>query len=323
MDVTVRPKVVFLVYDSRSGSTLLASQIAKNLDRVLVTPEIGFDELLQRGDEFCRRNSSSAITSLLIRKRDFINLGIAPAVLDSWFAEHGHPQGIRHYIEQVCGCLLAQQSKDGEVVIVKNGSHARYIPRLVEAFGEDLRILHIFRDPRAVVNSKNRTPRPYYPYETMGWGGVALSAWRWVCYSRVMRRAITQGVSVYEISYENFLADPKAILAGLAEFLGVGISDVPSRNDYVIPSKEKTVHARVHSGTFDGDRSVAWRQELQSGDLKRVEAVSQTEMILRGYEPTRLLSMVQRCMTVASAVPDAISKSLRHYCLQLLKRNYL
>ena len=68
--------VAFLVYDSRSGSTLLAKEISANLDGVMVTPEIGFDRLLAEGEAGLRRKGIGPIAEHMFAGHEFVNLGL-------------------------------------------------------------------------------------------------------------------------------------------------------------------------------------------------------------------------------------------------------
>ena len=70
-------KLVFLVYDSRSGSTLLSREIAAQFPDVYVSPEIRFDDLFGRDAGWWKHAADGRVFRLLEAGRIPEKLGLA------------------------------------------------------------------------------------------------------------------------------------------------------------------------------------------------------------------------------------------------------
>lgn len=307
--------IVFLVYDARSGSTFFAELLMRRLSGVYVTPEIAFSSLLRIAGGRNQQLRHGRLFSRLASDSLIRNLGIGADELQERLASLPvtAPASVlvRRILEAHLDCTAAGTPT---CVVVKHGIHVRVWRQIAAAFAADARFIHIYRDPRAVVNSKLRTMRPYHRYEPQAWYGPLLGAWRWRVYSRAMREARARGVAVLDITYEALLEDPETQLREAARFLGVGLRTQAAgpQTTYRIPESEQAIHQLVQSGQVHRERSAAWVTELSSRDLRAIEAVALPEMQARGYRPTRTLSGVRRMATVAAELPRTIQAVAVH-----------
>lgn len=316
--MSVAFKIVFMVYDSRSGSTLLARELSRHIRGVYVTPEISFDRLVAFGTRNVPRATVHRIIAGMLRVPEFRNVGmscdsILAALPDTPYLS------VREVMECIMSAHIAQADPEEpcQVVIIKNGSHVRFWRQLYEIFGSDLRFIFVYRDPRAVVNSKLRTQRPYYKREVMAWGGSATAAFRWGNYCKAIGRAKDAGVSVIEICYEEFLSGHDAILRRLADSLGLTFQETPY-NEYRIPETEHEIHQLVLGDRFELSRSAAWQRELKPRDVRVIEASVYYEMTRRGYKPSATYSLFDRAMILSRSFPTTAWKVIRHYGYHLL-----
>ncbi len=315
--------LAFLVHDARSGSTLLSDMLTRRLNGIYVTPEISFIRLLKlagrRGRPVRRRGLAARIVSDNLLR----NLGIGADELHRLLA--GMPESIpaSGVIRSILGAHVGRVAMaDPSCVVVKHGIHVRVWREIAAAFGQGARFIHIHRDPRAVVNSKMRTIRPYVKGESLAWYGPLLGAWRWRSYSMQMRAAQASGVPVLDVPYEALLEDPDAQIRRIAAFLGItvrGQSDLPAA-DYRIPVAEREMHALVQSGRVHRERVGAWSTELSTHDLDVIEAVAAGEMRARGYQPSRALSAAKRAARIVAAVPGTAKAVIARAWRQLARR---
>lgn len=304
-------RIGFLVYASRSGSTLLSQSIVEHMVGVHVTSELKFDGLFELSPQRLRALSHADLVERVTRKGSLRNLHadtdqIASALDD---AERDH----RSILETLLNIHLTNSTDDPpSLVLIKQGVHTFHWRRIRSTIPGAL-FLFVRRDPRAVVSSKLRTPRPYYPREVMAWAGAALDAWHWCRYEHAMASAQASGVAVFSLRYEDLLEQPSIHLGALAERLDVRFD--PQGNagvGYVVPDAERSIHQLVDSGQFVLSRRDAWRSELTARELAEIESVAAGWMVRSGYRPVRSRSTIARLVRIGWAVPDAALRILRH-----------
>ncbi|MFP7753266.1 sulfotransferase family protein [Thermodesulfobacteriota bacterium B35] len=296
------------MYDSRSGSTLLAREMASRLTNTFVTPEIGFDLSLKKG------MVSPKIVNAMFAGHEFVNLPLSRDEVQHIARRSQGRTGLKAFLLDISASILARGDiPSANTIIYKNGTHIRYLRELSSIFGRDLKLIHIVRDPRAVINSKLRTMRPRYPRECMAWGGSLVAAWQWTTYMKRLNWLQQQGIRFLEIRYEDLLRDPDGELARIADYLNVELKTIPAENAYQIPAKELGIHQLVVSGRMEPGRCRAWQQELSPSDLATIESVTAKTMCRYGYQPTRTPNLLTRTLQINRQIPRTTLLVLRHY----------
>ena len=312
-------RLAFLVYDSRSGSTLLSREIRGFLEGVCVTPEIGFDELFRVGEPGLQKYGWPELLRRLYSGHEFINFRISQKrALQLLCPDDGQVvglvEGIRRLLDAYCGEYFGSECN---WIVVKNGTHIRYWRTMHRLFGDELVLLHIVRDPRAVINSKLKTPRPYQPEEMMAWGGALLASLRWRNYVREVEGAQQEGVRIYQLRYEDLIKAPRENMERLATFLGVKIRMKADAQRYFIPSAEKEIHKEVMKPGINIRRQEAWIEELPKHDRFQIEALCYRDMKRFGYQvPGRLYRRLQSLALVAG-LPRTMAGTLKHLRLKM------
>lgn len=306
-------KVAFLVYDSRSGSTLFSRELSARFGDVFVTPEIGFDTLLRMDDAMLRKQGWPSTLLRMYQGHEFINLKIPyERVLGLVEPKEGAltiSDGIKAILHEYA---RENGMADCQWIVVKNGSHLRYWRVIQKLFKNEIPLIHVVRDPRAVVNSKLRTARPYYPGEVMAWGGVFLASIRWKQYVAGIEEARAAGMNICEIRYEDLVDDIGTVMELVSGFLKLA-SEV-SGVSYSVPEREKSIHKLVLSSGFERERTEAWANELLTWDRLKVEAVCGKEMKKLGYPISgRSGESLLRWIACLSDIPSMLIKTCRHY----------
>jgi len=303
-------KIAFLVYDSRSGSTLLSREITASLGDVFVTPEIGFDSLFSMGDSGLAKNGWAIALRCLYESHDFTNFDV-PYDRALWIVNNdGQPlslsQGVRALIKEFSAC---HNYSEAAWVIIKNGSHLRWWREMHQFFGDDLYLLYIVRDPRAVISSKLRTARPYHPGEVMAWGGVVPAAIRWRIYANSINSVKEKNIKICELRYEDLVQDRERELNRISKFMSIPQSG--SKGIYSVPETEKLIHKLVESHLLDADRIDAWRSQLSILNQYRVEAICRAEMVQYNYTcmESRVVKKWAACLL---EMPSICYKVVRH-----------
>lgn len=311
--------LAFLVYDSRSGSTLLSREVVAHLEGVFVTPEIGFDELFILGEEGLSRLGWSEVLRRLYAGHEFRNFHLDQKdALGLVQPEGTKPLSLADGIYALLAEFARYHDKfEPTWLVVKNGSHIRHWRSMMRAFGAGLTIIHVVRDPRAVINSKLRTPRPYCPQEVMAWGGPLLASVRWRRYVRQILCARQQGVHIHEIRYEDMLAKPERIMFGLAQFLGVKLRQVPETRTYSIPQAERSIHQKVLAPGIDERRWKAWTDELSSFDRFQIESICGQDMMRVGYPVRANYQQLRQPLAWGLGWPRVLVGTFRHFWLKM------
>lgn len=155
----------------------------------------------------------------------------------------------------------------------------------------DARFVHLVRDPRAVIDSLLRVPfwKDTFRLESPAWrGGLGeadLAAWRSrgtpealaaVEWGAVLRTARQEAERVaeeryLEVRFEDFLADPHAMLDRLHSFAGLGRD----------PGAHETLDRRLDVR----DPGTGWRGRLSPSQVETIEALLREPMRELGYVP--------------------------------------
>jgi Sulfotransferase family len=289
-------KLVFLVYDSRSGSTLLSREIAAHFPGVWVSPEIRFDAFFGRTARWWRRAGPDAVHHLLASARIPDNLELAPADARRLAA------GARNPRELIESLVNSQSGRNGAArpaeAVIKSGMHLRIGRRILEEI-PDARFIFMVRDPRAAIVSKLATERPYHPGQKMAWAGALVAALQWRWYTRLARR-LGGHVELHVVAYEQLLAAHRDTLDALSRFFAIATGSGGAT--YRVPAAERSIHGRVEAGGLEGERATAWREELSPDDQAVIELVCSREMRRLGYEPELQIGVLRTARVLATSL---------------------
>lgn len=276
------PRIVFLIYESRSGSTLLAS-LLDQFPSVGVSIEDGlpmglalssgiesspdkFINHLQGDSKFVHWEIDYERLKRLLEK----NPEKDPAILT--FAE---------YFRSV--------KPTAQVFVYKKGGYLYNIEELRERYPQCL-FLHIFRDPRAVYASqrKNSTSIKGVPFCV---DPVKFST----VWNRAMRlsRKYSDALDFMEINYESLVFDKEEVFGRVTQFMGlkdmVACSDHEKTYAQRIPSSQSHLHENV-GREMKTDRIDAWEESLSAFEIGVIEKICEPEMDARGFRVTSAFS---------------------------------
>jgi hypothetical protein len=312
--VANHPRFVFLVSDSRSGSTLLARELTSRVADIIVTTELNFDPVFAA--RWRRGRSPQQIAHQVAAQPNF-RIEDAPDADQAWAQGlAGQPDSYARLFEGLMQRWVLGHWPDmrPDCVVIKNGSHARFAAEIHAVLGERVKFIFLVRDPRSVVASKLRTRRPYAPWEVMAWGGSLIAAFRWRSYAHNMARAKARGADVFEVRYEELISDPAGVIAALARHCGCTLRDIAQpHGTYRVPEAEQDIHTMAASEEISASRISEWASALRVRDRHIVEAVCGSEMRNRGYAPTTDGNIVKRALICASAVPQSAWLVLTHF----------
>jgi hypothetical protein len=154
----------------------------------------------------------------------------------------------------------------------------------------DTCVLHVVRDPRAVVHSWSRakTFRAAGEERTMGTRGLASSVRRWTgnaVYAEALRRRYPPQRWLH-IRYEDFAAHPRATLEQVLAFVGVR-AETPFTDDRTAQLRPNHIVAgnpsRFTTGAVTIRSDDAWKHDMSRGDQRLVASLTWPLRARYGY----------------------------------------
>lgn len=309
-----RPRVLYLGGLGRSGTTVLE----RVLGELPGTCSVGeLVHLWQRGvldDETCgcgepfsrcpfwtevgRRafggwDPGLAVRTEALRPRvdrtRFIPGLIAPRLLGRHRAE------LREYVGTFLRLYRAISEAAGGAVVIDSSKHSSLAYCLRTEPGIDLRVVHVVRDSRGVAYSWTKEVRRPEAGDAAGNGALmtryspSRSSVLWVGHNLFFGLLGRLGTRTRLLRYEDFVAEPRAVLTELAEFADVPAGDLAfltqsSERSSVLLSPSHTVAGnpmRFRTGPTALRRDDAWRAQLPKG--RRVLVTLLTAPLLARY----------------------------------------
>lgn len=292
------PRPILLVGCPRSGTTLLSAILHAHPD-IAVAPETRFllPAYRQRArfgnltDPADRRALGEFVTGkkTLFNDLKIDRATVVQAVVD---APPTFGSGV------ACVWREFARSRGATRWVEKRPAYWREMATLMRLF-PDAQVIHLVRDPRAVVASLMavkwyKRPLPH-------------AAALWVQADRELRKWARRlpADSYHRLRFEDLTADPRGELTRLTTFLGEPFAeqmlDHLSAADDLVPQR-KTWHSRVR-GPIDASRVKAWQQTLSPQDAGLIEVGAKLTMLRNGYrasgvaqrpDPSALLDFYRR-----------------------------
>jgi hypothetical protein len=178
-----------------------------------------------------------------------------------------------------------------ERVCVKFPVDVKHMGRLLEWF-PDCKIIHITRDPRAMVMSKSNDPYgtalKIMEHPRLGWFIRKLMAWHVASQYRLTSRLHQrfQTSSNYQLfCYEDLLAEPERVLRELCRFI-----EIEFNPDMLAPEKGQHQHqASSLTGKqqkeFDPAAAIRWQTRISPFGNWAITTLTRSSMKRFGYNP--------------------------------------
>ncbi|WP_454063044.1 sulfotransferase family protein [Candidatus Nitrospira salsa] len=260
---------IFIVGSGRSGTTLLQLMINSHPD-IFICGEIHyFDQILTIKKRLPSIEKIDDLQTffLLVRKTygsQFL-VGV-DAVLDQvkrrMICDNARTYQMfyRYMLEE--GAVAKGARRYGE----KTPENIRYIDHLIDIFPH-AKIIHIIRDPRAVVASLRK----------VDWSGpsIAINTIKWKLDVLQSQEISKRFRSYYELRYEDLVADPKKQLTMICRFIGEEFN--AKMLEYYKTADRYIKNEECKKGTFvpvTTDNVERWRQELSMSQVYIIQKLT-------------------------------------------------
>ena len=280
-------KFLFLIFNSRSGSTFLAKRISREYSNIIIVPEsIFIRNLFLIKDEKFKEMKDKEIQMLINADYQFDALGI-----DRNRAFEIISKNKRKGPFSILKSLLNEIYKknlDNYVIIVKTGC------LINEAFTSSenffLGYLYIYRDARGIVNSLISNNSPYFGGIKMGRGCIVFSAKRLNRFDETISN-LEKRIDIFSLRYEAISTFLPEIMRKISEKGKIDLEIGSS--DFQINPTELKIHSKIDK-PFDVDRINAWSSEMTEKQKFIIEKIAFNYQTRRGYISTTDLSYLDK-----------------------------
>lgn len=270
-------ELFFILYDGRSGSTMLANQIAKRLG-IVVIPETNFITRLLNQSKTSLASNHDLITIIdyLFEEKKFLDLQIYKRQLLD------HLQ-VGMSIKDVILTILALYYENNNgcygLIGIKKGSYLSKIDEIMNFFPK----AHLFclvRDGRAVFNSKRRNL--YNETNKAFTKNPIVAANQWVKrYQRIKTAQAKYGACLFY--YESMIQDIDKSINKIAQQLGVSeTANVNNESGYFVPERFNKIHQNINKAP-QIDNIDKWKSQLPYKDIYCFEKIAYNCLLEAGY----------------------------------------
>ncbi len=255
MNVNSAP--IFVVGCGRSGTTMLRTILDKHPD-LAIPPESLFIVDYLKAQKFFK---GPRLLKSILSESELSEWGIR-------FAESDFNDLELNAGNIITRCHEIYSRSRGKVIWgQKTPRFVRFLPLLCQ-FYPRARVIHVVRDPRAVVSSLINS--------NVHRSNALFAALRWRRDAGAGHAAMSQDPgNILEIRYEDYVTEPGAVTAEICEFLGIPFVQEMIENDgQALPEYNNSYYSSVHhllTKPPDSSRISAWQGRLSDRELAVVE----------------------------------------------------
>lgn len=274
-----------LVYEPRSGSTIISKFITENMN-AFVLPECSMlISILTRYhvDQNINVEVETNIIKIISRDRKISDWGIEKEA--KTLLTDKKSKKISDFIKRIVE-ILKKKYAPAKYLILKKESYLIVFHQLLEIFS-DLDIIFVVRDPRAVFASQKNSlyTLTNQPFSTSS----IKTAFSWNLQFRRLRSIETDKAEQFIIKYENFVINPKESLKSMKmeDFENGNTQEI----SYLLPRKYKTLHKNVltppnHKISLNWESNVNWYEKLL------IELICYKNMRSMEYKTSKLSNLL-------------------------------
>ncbi len=275
---------VFVLGAGRSGTTLLARMLDAHPDVAIADEIIYFDIISMAKEIVPRLDSLSDIDRFfsLLPSMDHVRYwsnvdGVLARVRERLVAEAPTSYSRFYLYFMEAWAERSGARRFGE----KTPWNVRHLEELLTMFPR-CRILHIVRDPRAVVASRRAMPRSSRD--------VVTNAVKWLLDVESARGFLRENPwsreHVLEVRYEDLVQDPEGVLRSICDFIGEPFDTgmLAFQRSTSVMFRDQPYRTGVFRPVFS-DSIEAWRHELDDAQVGLIEIIAAPLMRHYGYAP--------------------------------------
>ncbi|MUL35803.1 sulfotransferase family protein [Gloeocapsopsis dulcis] len=272
----------FIVFEPRSGSTLLANLLVKSAD-IALPPESNFIKVILSNypknlveDE----QDLQIITSILYKDIKFEDWNINVEEITR-FVQPSLPISVKDFILTICTIYKNKNFPTAKIFGLK---HTYYLieSEKIKLMFPSSKFIGLVRDGRAVFNSKKNSIYSVtgQPFETNPYR----AAKQWCKTLNLLKKLSTKyPKDTFTLYYEELINSPDETVRLLCIFLGVAYRGNNLDRKYTVPRRYGNLHKNIYKEAMP-DRIEVWRSSLSANEIYAFESIAYKYLILAGYE---------------------------------------
>lgn len=265
---------IFLMYDSRSGSTFLSNSLASCSNSIVPHESNFIINILKQTKKFNfyinNKEDLNKIIDDIYKEKKFNDWKITKYQIISQFSSSNYPIHAKNLILSILN-IYKNKNKD-HFIVIKKGSYIFYYNDIQKVFPNS-KFIFLIRDGRAVCNSKLK----YEPFKSEYNAITAAKRWNFIISK--MRKEANDNNNILIIKYEFFLTAKEKELSKIINFLNIDYS----QKGYLDMAERYTkVHKNINKGPL-GERTDAWKHELKYINILLFEMVSYKMLLKENY----------------------------------------
>lgn len=301
---------VFIVGASRSGTTLLQMSLNAHPALAICGEFHFFDQIciLKREiPSLSKKEDLDFFCSRLLKAYGMQFINDAETVVDharnSLIAIQEHERSYESFFHELL--IYYKTNSDASFVGEKTPESVRYLDDLLSLY-PNAKIIHIIRDPRAVVASLLRVPHNSKSIL------IHAATWRSDVWAG-LRFAKDKQYKCVSIFYEDLVSSPEIVLTGLCEFVGIPFDK--KMLSFQAGAKSIIKDEAWKAGTLKGiyDSSISkWKYELEPSDICIIELITSKILKQLGYKKIgckyKTKAMLQLLLDAYKMIRHKVSK---------------
>lgn len=313
-------KIIFVVGNSRSGTTMLGKILGRH-SNVHSFQELQVFEKDVAVDDMSRRIlPKEKLVGIGERIYTSIDLDVFSNVERGRYRDHTERLisrlGITDAMALYAAIVFEKAASMGSSIPCEQTPRYLFVLQELLAAFPDARVVHIYRDPRAVLLSqKNRWKRASLssvrPVDSRLW---TLTSWSnyhpWITMRIWMSatKRISQFAShprVLNLRYETLLDNPRETLTHVSQFLGLAFEE--EMLNVPVEGSSTRQDAPRQSG-IDSSRIDDWKNGgLTNAEIAISEGLTRERMVELGYEPSNIASgSISRLLVYSTLFPKLV-----------------
>jgi len=273
--------IYFLLYDGRSGSTLLAATLNRYRG-ICVSRESSFVSRIYSYPKQIRNIAQiPKFVSYLFKELQFKELGLSKNEVTSAINKLPVPYTRETLIKSIIDLYFDKFGKSTKAWIIKHPPF-KYLDRLYK-IDHNIKFIHIYRDGRAVFNSKKQT---ILPDGRLMQSNLIKAARDWKKLNDIYFNIDLK--NVIHIKYEDFVKNSGKMTQTILNWLNLDESETSisrSNQDYYrnIGNKQKKLHNNVKSA-INPKIAGKWKQQLIDYQINAYEMLNKDQLQSYGYQ---------------------------------------
>lgn len=273
--------IYFLLYDGRSGSTLLSTKL-NNFSGICVSRESAFiSRIYSYPNKIKESKHIDRFINYLFKEFQFREWGLTSdeiyQVIDNLLIPYNKDQIIKNIINK----YFIKYGENAKAWIIKHPPH-NYLNR-VKQIDQNVKFIHIIRDGRAVFNSKKHTR---LPNGKMMQSNMVKAAKDWHKLNEIYFNIPNN--DIIHIKYEEFVLNKDTILNDITKWLKLTKDEsqiTKSNTKYAkgIGDKQKSLHKNI-SKEVDPKIANKWKNQLKNYEILAYEILNKDALEKYGYK---------------------------------------